>query len=128
LCDQGTASYWGLIAVSVNEFVEAKVPPQFREVVVAIRGLMRECAPDAEEVISYGMPVYRGKKIFAWINPPVKDVTFGFSRGGQMEDKYSLLHGTAKGGSRHLKMKSLAEVNRPALKYYIKQAVELDRR
>ena len=114
--------------MSVNEFVEAKVPAEFREVVGAIRDLIRECAPDAEEVISYGMPVYRGKKIFAWINPPVKDVTFGFSRGDQMEDKYSLLHGTAKGGARHVKMKNLAEVNRPALKYYIKQAVELDRR
>jgi hypothetical protein len=114
--------------VSVNEFVEAKVPPEFRAVVAAIRGLMRECAPDAEEVVSYGMPVYRGKKIFAWINPPVKDVTFGFSRGDQMEDKYSLLHGTAKGGARHVKMKNIAEVNEPALKYYIEQAVELDRR
>jgi hypothetical protein len=114
--------------VSVNEFVEAKVPAEFREVVAAIRGLMKECAPDAEEVISYGMPVYRGKKIFAWINPPVKDVTFGFSRGAQMEDKYSLLRGTAKGGARHVKMKNPAEVNRPALKYYIKQAVKLDRR
>ena len=114
--------------MSVNEFVEAKVPAEFRGIVAALRDLMRECAPDAEEVISYGMPVYRGKKIFAWINPPVKDVTFGFSRGNQMEDRYSLLRGTAKGGARHVKMKNLAEVNRPALKYYIKQAVKLDRR
>lgn len=114
--------------MSVNEFVEAKVPAEFREVVAAIRDLMRDCAPDAAEVISYGMPVYKGKKIFAWINPPVKDVTFGFSRGDQMEDKYGLLHGTAKGGARHVKMKNLAEMNKPALKYYIKQAVDLDKR
>jgi uncharacterized protein YdhG (YjbR/CyaY superfamily) len=44
--------------MTVDEFVEAKVAPQFRPVVAAIRGLMKECAPDAEEVISYGMPVY----------------------------------------------------------------------
>ena len=113
--------------MSVNEFVEARVAAEFRPVVAAIRSLMKECAPDAEEVISYGMPVYKGKKLFAWINPPVKDVTLGFSRGAQMEDKYSLLRGTAKGGSRHLKMKSVAEVNEPALKYYIKQAVKLDK-
>jgi hypothetical protein len=113
--------------MSVNKFVEAKVAPEFRPVVAAIRSLMRECAPDAEEVISYGMPVYKGKKLFAWINPPVKDVTLGFSRGAQMEDKYSLLRGAAKGGSRHVKMKSVAEVNEPALKYYIKQAVKLDK-
>jgi hypothetical protein len=114
--------------MTVNEFVEAKVPPEFRAVVAAIRGLMRECAPDAEEIISYGMPVYKGTKIFAWINPPVTDVTFGFSRGAQMEDRYRLLRGTAKGGARHVKMKSVVEVNEEALKYYIKQAVTLDKR
>jgi hypothetical protein len=113
--------------MSVNEFVESRVAAEFRPVVAAIRSLMKECAPDAEEVISYGMPVYKGKKLFAWINPPGRDVTLGFSRGAQMEDKYSLLRGTAKGGSRHLKMKSVAEVNEPALKYYIKQAVTLDK-
>jgi hypothetical protein len=113
--------------MSVNEFVEARVAPEFRPVVAAIRSLMKESAPDAEEVISYGMPVYKGKKLFAWINPPVKDVTLGFSRGAQMEDKYSLLRGTAKGGARHVRMKSVNEVNKPALKYYIKQAVKLDR-
>jgi hypothetical protein len=113
--------------MSVNEFVEARVAPEFRPVVAAIRSLMKESAADAEEVISYGMPVYKGKKLFAWINPPVKDVTLGFSRGAQMEDKYSLLRGTAKGGARHVRMKSVNEVNKPALKYYIKQAVKLDR-
>jgi hypothetical protein len=113
--------------MSVNEFIDARVAPEFRPVVAAIRSLMKESAPDAEEVISYGMPVYKGNKLFAWINPPVKDVSLGFSRGAQMEDKYSLLRGTAKGGARHVRMKSVDEVNKPALKYYIKQAVELDK-
>ena len=112
--------------MTVDEFVEAKVPPEFQAVVAAIRGLMKECAPDAQEVISYGMPVYKGTKLFAWINPPKKDVTFAFSRGVQMEDKYGLLKGSAKGGARHVKMKNVAEVNWPALKYYIRQAVKLD--
>jgi hypothetical protein len=114
--------------MSISEFVEARVAPEFRPIVAAIRSLMKESAPDAEEVISYGMPVYKGRKLFAWINPPVKDVTLGFSRGAQMEDRYSLLRGTAKGGSRHVRMRSVGEVNKPALKYYIKQAVKLDQR
>lgn len=114
--------------MSIDKFVEAKVAPEFRPVVAAIRSLMKEWAPDAEEVISYGMPVYRGNKIFAWINPPIKDVTVGFSRGAQMEDRYALLLGTAKGGARHVKMTNIGEVNKPALKYYITQAVELDKR
>ncbi|HEY8842193.1 MAG TPA: DUF1801 domain-containing protein [Candidatus Dormibacteraeota bacterium] len=114
--------------MTVDEFVEAKVAPEFRPVVAAIRGLMKECAPDAEEVISYGMPVYKGKTLFAWINPPKKDVTLSFTRGDKLEDKYDLLRGDAKGGARHAKMKNLEDVNKPALKYYIKQAVSLDKR
>ena len=114
--------------MTVDEFVEAKVAPEFRPVVAAIRGLMKECAPDAEEVISYGMPVYKGKTLFAWINPPKKDVTLSFTRGDKLEDKYNLLRGDAKGGARHAKMKKLEEVNKAALKYYIKQAVSLDKR
>jgi hypothetical protein len=113
--------------MTVDEFVEAKVPPEFLPVVAAIRDLMRESAPDAKEVISYGMPVYKGKTLFAWINPPKKDVTLSFTRGDQMEDRYGLLRGTSKGGAKHVKMKVLADVNRPALKYYIKQAVKLDK-
>lgn len=114
--------------MTVDEFVEAKVAPEFRPVVAAIRGLMKECAPDAEEVISYGMPVYKGKTLFAWINPPKKEVTLSFTRGDKLEDKYNLLLGNAKGGARHAKMKNLEDVNKPALKYYIKQAVSLDKR
>jgi hypothetical protein len=113
--------------VTVDEFVEGTVLPELRPVVAAIRTLMRECAPKAQETISYGMPSYKGNKLFAWINPTKKDVTLGFSRGTQMEDKYRLLGGTAK-GSRHVRMKNLGDVNKPALKYYIKQAVNLDKR
>ena len=113
--------------MAIDEFIEAKVAPEFRPLVAAIRGLMKECAPHAQEVVSYGMPVYRGKTLFAWINPPKKDVTLSFTRGVQLEDKYNLLRGDAEGGARHVKMKILAEVNKPALKYYIKQAVNLDK-
>ena len=112
--------------MTVDEFVEAKVAPEFLPVVEALRTLMRECAPDAEEVMSYGMPVYKGNKLFAWINPPKKDVTLSFTRGIQIKDRYGLLRGTAKAGTRHVRMRTLGEVNKPALKYYIEQAVHLD--
>ena len=44
-----------------------------------------------------------------------------------MEDKFNLLRGSAKAGTRHVKMKTLADVNKPALKDYIKQALKLDK-
>lgn len=112
--------------MTVDEFVKAKVPAEFRPVVAAIRDLMKECAPKVKEEISYGMPVYKLNGLFAWINPPKKEVTFSFTRGAQIADRYGLLRGNAKAGTRHVKMKSLGDVNKPALKYYIKQAIKLD--
>ena len=111
--------------MTVDEFVELKVVPEHRPIVAAVRSLLKECAPRAEEVISYGMPVYRFKKPFAWISPGKTAITLGFREGRSFEDQYGLLRGAAK-HAKNVRMVSPADVNRPALKYYIKQAVKLD--
>ncbi|NWJ48640.1 MAG: DUF1801 domain-containing protein [Chloroflexi bacterium] len=112
--------------MTVDEFVETNVLPQFHEVVALIRQLMRELAPAAKESISYGIPAYTGNKIFAVISPTKKDITLSFSRGIQFEDKYNLLRGVGK-SSKHVKIKSVETANIEALKYYINQALELDK-
>ena len=110
---------------TVDEFVRARVLPELRPVVAMIRELMKECAPEAQESISYGIPAYKVRRIFAVISPTKKDITFSFSRGAQFKDKYGLLKGVGK-SSKHVKIKSLAEAHKTALRYYIKQAVKLD--
>jgi uncharacterized protein YdhG (YjbR/CyaY superfamily) len=110
---------------TVDEFVKERVLPEFRPVVAMIRELVRECAPEAEESISYGIPAYRLRRIIAVISPTKKDITFSLSRGAQIKDKYGLLRGVGK-SSKHVKIKSVATANREALRYYIKQAVKLD--
>jgi hypothetical protein len=112
--------------VTVDEFVERKVLPEFQPVVAAIRSLMKEYAPAEIEAISYGIPMYGRKKPIAWINPSKTGVTFGFREGTHLEDRYGLLRGAGK-QAKHVRMKSLSDVNRPALRYYIEQAVKLDR-
>jgi len=114
-------------SMTVDEFVEKKVLPEFRPIVAAIRALMKECAPEAEEGISYGVPMY-GKRQGA-----------GLDHAGQnrrlarlpyrrfLPDRYGLLRGAGK-HARNVRMRSLDELNRTALKYYIKQAVKLDNR
>ena len=114
-------------AVTVDEFVETKVLPQYRDIVTMIRGLMRETAPDATEVMAYGIPAYKKKRIFAVVSPNRQGITFSFSRGAQFEDKYGLLQGVGK-SSKHVKIKSLASVDRETLRYYIRQALDLDDR
>ena len=86
---------------------------------------MREVAPNAKEVISYGILAWRGNLILAVVSPTKKDITFSFSKGAKFEDKYGLLKGVGK-VSKLVKIKNLKEVNKTALKYYIKQALKLD--
>jgi hypothetical protein len=113
--------------MNLDEFVRSKVLPDLRPVVAAIRSLMKEFAPEAKEAISYGIPMYGLKKPIAWINPTKTGVTFGFRQGAYFEDRYGMLRGVGK-HARHVRMKNLDQVNKPALKYYIKQALTLDKR
>jgi hypothetical protein len=114
------------VRVTVDEFVESKVLPEYRPIVAAIRTLLKENAPRAREVISYGIPMYAEKKPLAWISPGKAGISLGFREGASFEDAYGLLRGSVK-HARHVEMKTLADVNKPALRYYIKQAVKVDK-
>lgn len=113
--------------LTVDEFVQTRVLPEFWPVVAMIRELMKECAPDAKESISYGIPAYKMKRIIAVISPTKKDITFAFTHGREFEDPYGLLKGVGKVGL-HVKIKSVATVNKEALRSYIRQALEHDAR
>ena len=112
--------------MTVDEFVESNVLPEFRPVVAALRSLMKESAPDVREEMSYGLPMYIKNSTLAWISPSKKGITFSFMRGIAFEDKYGLLGGSAK-HARYVRLKGLDEIKKPALRYYIKQALKLDK-
>lgn len=109
----------------VDAFVKANVLPQFRDIVDRLRQIMREAAPGASEEIAYRIPMWRRRRIFVFLNPTKKGITFGFSRGRQFEDRYGLLRGVGK-ASMHLKFKTAAEVKPAVVRYYIKQAIKFD--
>lgn len=113
--------------MTVDEFVQASVLPEFRATVERIRIMMHELAPDAEEGINYGIPAYKMKRIIALISPTKKNITLAFSRGAEFEDKYGLLRGIGD-VSKHLKFKSEADVDKEVLAYYVRQALELERK
>jgi hypothetical protein len=111
--------------MTVDEFVQVRVLPEYREIVTAFRKLMKENAPDAVEAISYGIPAYKGRRILAVISPTKKGITFAFSRGAEFEDKYGLLEGVGK-VSKNVRISRLKDLNQAALRYYIKQALAFD--
>lgn len=111
--------------ISVDEFVQTRVLPQYQPIVNELRKLIRQMAPDATEVMSYGIPNYRGKRGLAVISPAKTYITLAFSRGAEFEDNYGLLEGVGK-VSKNLRFKDVKEINEEALRYYIQQALKLD--
>ena len=88
---------------------------------------MRELAPQANEEISYGIPAWRVNRIVAVLSPTKKDLTLAFSRGAEFEDKYGLLQGVGK-ISKHLKLRDVKSIKQATLRYYVKQALQIEAR
>lgn len=114
------------MTAAVDAFVKRKVLPEHRAVVALVRKLMRDAAPNAIESIYYGIPMWRTpNQPIAWMNPTKKDITFGFTHGVELDDRYGLLRGRGK-HARHVKLRTIEDANVPALRYYIRQAVKRD--
>ena len=112
--------------MNVDEFVATRVLPEYRPVVTMLRELLREMAPDAEELMYYGLPMYRrGNMVFAWISPSKTGINLGFQAGATFEDTYGLLGGKGK-WARNIHIASVDAVPRDVLRYYIRQALESD--
>lgn len=115
------------MTMTVDEFLKHKVLPEHQDIVAMLRQLMRETAPGAREGISYGILAWKGNGFLAVVSPTKKDITFAFSRGAEFDDRYGLLQGVGK-VSKHVKLKSTRDINKVALRYYIKQALKLDKK
>ena len=110
----------------VDEFIKTKVLPEYQDIAVRVRDIIREYAPNAWEGISYGIPMWKGTRALAVMSPTKKGITLAFSQGAKFEDKYGLLEGIGK-VSKNVRVKSLDELNKEALRYYIAQALKLDK-
>lgn len=111
---------------AVDAFVARRVLPEHRPIVALLRDLMRKTAPGARETIYYGIPMWRTERQpLAWLNPTKKDITFGFTHGVELDDRYGLLRGAGK-HARHVKLRTVKDANVAALRYYIRQAVKRD--
>ncbi|MCC6804357.1 MAG: DUF1801 domain-containing protein [Anaerolineae bacterium] len=115
------------MTMTVDEFVSTRIQPELHDIVAALRGLVRECAPGATEAVSYDMPCFIGRNIFAYINTSKEHVTFSFVRGVQIDDTHRMLKGRAK-HARFVKLKRVSDIQTDALCDYVRQAVALDAR
>jgi hypothetical protein len=111
----------------VDAYVATKVEPWQAEIVEALRALVRETAPRATELVTYGSPGWKGssRKLLAIVSPSKKHVVFSFSRGAAFHDVHGLLEGSGK-VTRHVKIEDAAAIDRAALQDYVAQAVKID--
>ncbi|MGI8335887.1 DUF1801 domain-containing protein [Actinomadura scrupuli] len=110
---------------AIDQYVKEQLQPEHQDIVAILRELMKACAPGSEEVIRYGSPAWKDRNFLAIISRSKTHVTFAFERGAEFDDAHGLLEGTGK-RTRHVKIKSVADMDRDALRDYIGQAVRLD--
>ena len=118
---------------AVDKFIKAKVLAEYRPIVAAFRELVRQNFPELTEEMRagteayYGVPSYRLNRIVAVISPTKKGITFAFSKGASFQDKYGFLQGVGK-AAKNVRLSNLDQFNAEAFRYYLKQAIELDKK
>lgn len=113
----------------VDAFLKA-YSPDIRKVVLAARQLVLATFPNAleqvdlpDKLIGYGFNrTYKG--MVCALIPYSTHVNLIFSQGTQLPDPQDLLEGTGK-YARHIKLTSVADVERPTVKALLKAAITL---
>lgn len=107
----------------------AGVEPDLVAIAVRLRDLIREVDPGTVETVrlgdnaaTYGVGPRKMTDGYAYLMPRRGYMTLGFYQGAMLADPDRLLEGTGK-GLRHVKVRSLAEVDRPALRALVAAAL-----
>ncbi|MCX2738748.1 DUF1801 domain-containing protein [Pontibacter anaerobius] len=103
----------------VTDYIE-KAGEQ-KEIMQAIRQLIHETVPHATEEFKWGRPVFRSQKDFAYLKSAKAYVSLGFFDYHKLSDTHNLLQGTGK-DMRHVKLKSMADLNSQLLQEWFKAA------
>ncbi len=92
-----------------------------QEMMQAIRQLIHESVPNATEEFKWSRPVFRSDKDFAYLKTAKGYVSLGFFNFQKLNDTQNLLQGTGK-DMRHIKIKSIADINSQLLQEWFKAA------
>jgi hypothetical protein len=104
--------------------------PHIAGLALALREIILEEAPDASESIYqvYTVAIWFGfsgkmKDSFCYITTSTGHINLGFPRGAALPDPRRVMQGEGK-IMRHIKFKSLADLERPFVRRYIRTAME----
>jgi hypothetical protein len=107
----------------------AKQPAPLRPVLEELRKMVEEAAPEAESSIKWGMPFFTlGGEMMCALGGHKSHVNLILSGPPDaFDDPEGRLEGAAKTG-RHLKLRSLADLPRPAVRRWLRTAAEIARK
>src|SRR5262245_30834371 len=112
----------------------ADVEPDLAAIARRLRAMIRDVDVNAVETVrlgdnasTYGVGPKKMTDGYAYIMPMRGYINLGFYQGAVLADPERLLEGTGK-GLRHVKLRSLAEAGRPAVRALIAAAVAQRRR
>ena len=101
-----------------------KLSPDQRQIVEAVRAIVRSAAPSSTEAFKWAEPVFESNGPFAWVKAHSQHVTLGFWRGAALESGGRL----ETSGSRmaHMKLRRLSDVEEKLIARLVRQAVQLN--
>jgi hypothetical protein len=100
--------------------------PELRKVVRALRTFVKRIVPSVKETVNaWGVSTFEAKDPFCCYMVEKYHVTFGFHYGTSLEDPEKLLEGTGK-NIRHVKLRSVADLERKGLKELVAAAARLE--
>lgn len=110
------------------EDVVSKSSPDIQEIAYALRQLLANIMPGItevpwaqQEIAGYGVGVKKMSEHFCYLAPYKRHVNLGFNYGAELPDSENLLVGSGK-LLRHIKFKSLDELENPAIRKLIEDA------
>ena len=110
----------------------ASIPPETRELAVALREVVRRIVPDAEETLLWGGLSYhrpwiggRVKGAVCQINVVRGEVRLEFIHGVRLDDPRKLLRG-GRLSKRYVPIRSVADARRPEIAELIEGAATLE--
>jgi hypothetical protein len=92
-----------------------------RDIVEAVRALVKKTFKLTSEEVKYGGILFSSGVQFCGVFAYKEHVTVEFGSGAKIEDDVGLLEGSGK-GRRHLKLKSVAEIESKRLAEYLSLA------
>jgi hypothetical protein len=99
------------------------LPTNQKPILVALRRMILAMEKGVVEEFKWGRPVYStANGIFCYLHTTKKHATLGFYHAGTLKDPKGLLEGTGK-DMRHVKVATMGDVDQPAFKALLKQAM-----